>query len=258
MFAIKNIRLWVVTIAALFFTIVSVRAEAGLIFSGWFSGSSISYYVPIEEGAQVVGILTCDLTGGSRPLDPILYVYSPGGSLIATNDDGYTQVACDAFYSSIVHFTAAADGDYRFVASSLSGNNGPYTLHIFGTDLAGQTASNVLDGRLNNDPVLDVAAPVAIYQNGGTYTIYAVNPDTSEGVLALRVTSRQYLAAVMVAEESGVGNYLIKSATNPFTGQLIAVYLLEDGTLQLNTAYADGKFYSISWTQSGELYHLTG
>lgn len=255
----KNTYVWAAIIAALLFLGgVGVYASGELVFSGWYNGTPISYFAPIAQGAQVVGVLTCDAIApsGSRPLDPMLSVFTPDNVFIVSDDDSYTQVGCNAFSSSIVHFTATVTGDYRFVVTNLSGNNGPYTLRITGANLAGEIAANLLDGRLNNHPELDVAAPVAIYKNNGTFNIYAVNPDTGEGTLALRITYRQYLAAVVAAEESAVENYQVESIANPYTGQAIAIYLLEDGALQLNTAYADGKPYTVRWTQDGEFSHL--
>lgn len=93
------------------------------------------------------------------------------------------------------------------------------------------------DGRINPH----AAAPVAIYLD--PVRIYSVNPETSNGTLTLTLSDEEIAAAGVPGE----ANKLLAEATNPFTGQPIALYRLTTGEFQLNTAYADGKPYSVKW-----------
>ncbi|MBI5666705.1 MAG: hypothetical protein HZC41_01745 [Chloroflexi bacterium] len=109
--------------------------------------------------------------------------------------------------------------------------------------------ANLLDGRINNT-VLDVAAPIAIYNTG----IYAVDPQTGEGRLAVQLPDDSE------SDQTADENVLLVEGTNPFTGLPIRIYRLTTGEIQLNTFYADGKPYVVVWQHDSPetLYHLAG
>ena len=102
--------------------------------------------------------------------------------------------------------------------------------------LVGGGECPVQDGRING---ADCAAPVALYDGD----IYGINPQTGEGILALRI------AADIVKEprDAAAGNVLIASGVVAATGQPINVYWLTSNELQVVTAYADGKPYVVAW-----------
>ncbi|MGQ9889475.1 MAG: hypothetical protein ACUVSX_13435 [Aggregatilineales bacterium] len=107
------------------------------------------------------------------------------------------------------------------------------------------------DGRINNNPALDCAAPVAIYT--GALDVYGVDPQTGHGYLTLRLSDEEIAAVGTPAS-----NTLLAQAANLFTGHAVSVYALTTGEIQLNTFYADGKPYTVVWPadQPGALYHL--
>lgn len=116
-----------------------------------------------------------------------------------------------------------------------------------GSGGAGAPCGNVADSRLNNDTGVDCAAPLAVYDDGTTLTIYAVNPDNGGGVLAIALTHAEIDAAGVPTDGSAV----LATAVNPFTGQTLTLYRLVGGELQLNAQYPDGKPYSIVWSVDG-------
>jgi len=111
--------------------------------------------------------------------------------------------------------------------------------------------ANLFDGRINNQPDMDCAAPVAIY--GGSITVYAINPDTGQGTFAFRATDEQ-IEAVGIPST----NTMLGQATNPVSGQLIMLYRLTTGEFQVNAWYPDGKPYVFVWDEDGNKYHLAG
>ncbi len=102
------------------------------------------------------------------------------------------------------------------------------------------------DDRLNPHE----GAPVAIYAVDGAYEIFSVDPGTSEGWLAFSFD--------IEGLEAGSAPFVVATGVNAFSGQPITVYLLPSEELQLNTYYADGKPYIVTWplgsADPGELY----
>lgn len=112
---------------------------------------------------------------------------------------------------------------------------------------------NLYDGRINRNPALDCAAPVAIYFDAAhnTYVVYGVNPDTGKGQLA---------AALPLAELDATGtptdNVAVVTATHPWFDAPLVISRLATGEWQLTTYYADGKPYIVVWATPEDLYHL--
>ena len=110
--------------------------------------------------------------------------------------------------------------------------------------VAGPPAGNLLDGRLNNSQLKDVAAPVAVYCADGNINIWKINADTGEGTLI--ITTPQ------VEGTPEGGNTELASAEG------ISLYWLEGGQYQLNAPSFEGELYSITWEgcDSSTLFHL--
>lgn len=135
--------------------------------------------VSLTAGYRITATLVCDFDGVSRPLDPVLSVFFPGGNTSDTifadvyNDDGFGSdddpngVDCDAFDSSRVSFVTPVTGEYTFRVDGFGTSTGPYTLSI----QAGGGNPMLADGRINGQQ----AAPVILYCNGTTLTGYSVN-----------------------------------------------------------------------------------
>jgi hypothetical protein len=105
------------------------------------------------------------------------------------------------------------------------------------------------DGRIN---AWDVGyAPVAIYQSSTGIKIYAVDPATGKSVLVLTVLQTKINTTDATAQ-----NVLLDEAPNPFSGQMISLYMLTTGEFSLVTADADGKPYVGVWaTGASDFYH---
>lgn len=194
---------------------------AGLSFSGNSSSSSFTLQVQVSDGSNsFLGNVNLNSLGMlSFGVSPALLNgqglnFSRGQRLTVTemNDDG--QSVSD-------------------VCSS-SANTGAATA-ITCSDLTGD------QNRVNHD---DCGAPVAVYL--GSIHIYSVNPVNGDGLLSLRITDEQ-IAAVGVPVE----NTLLDESANPFTGQPIQIWRLTTGEFQLNTFYADGKAYTMTWEADG-------
>lgn len=110
--------------------------------------------------------------------------------------------------------------------------------------------ANLFDGRINNQPSQDCAAPVAIYP--GSIDVYGIDPLNGQGTFALRVTDDQIEA---VGIPTGA-NVLLGQAINPSSGQLILLHRLTTGEFQVNAWYPDGKPYIFVWGDNGNKYHL--
>jgi PA14 domain-containing protein len=142
-----------------------------------------------------------------------------------------------SFEVDYVEFTGQAVVQFQWFLNSGSVSGGP-----------GPVCPGPLDGRINNDPALDCAPPIAIYGGNGSIDIYAINPDTSVGV---------FVARVEIGPAPDSTDTLYKG-NNPFTGQPILVSELPTGEIQVNTAYGDGKPYILLWPadDSSQLVHL--
>ncbi|MFN8530424.1 MAG: hypothetical protein U0670_17620 [Anaerolineae bacterium] len=140
-------------------------------FTTSFTGNILSgaqydlYTVDLIAGEQVTASLTCEeVAPGNRPLDPVLSAYFPGSDPSSTanadfyNDDNYSEVHCNSFYSSRLSFSAPVTGTYTFRADGFGSATGPYTLRISTTN----GSPLALDGRINPEP----AAPVVVYCEG--------------------------------------------------------------------------------------------
>ncbi|MBZ0276584.1 MAG: hypothetical protein K8I60_10585 [Anaerolineae bacterium] len=92
----------------------------------------------------------------------------------------------------------------------------------------------------NRENRFDLAAPVAVYDYTGFVDVYAVNPETSEGTLIIH-----YDLADLPQADGEL--HVLVTAANPFSGQPVGLYLLADGSLQVNTTTEDAKPYIYNW-----------
>ena len=112
---------------------------------------------------------------------------------------------------------------------------------------------NLYDGRINRNPALDCAAPVAIYYDSATNRIlvYGINPDDGEGQLIAELDLSEYDNTP--APET---NETILVTTHPWYSTPLVISRLSTGEWQLATTYADGKDYIVVWSSPEALYHL--
>lgn len=137
------------------------------------------------------------------------------------------------------------------VLTSLAGNGLPSKVILYITGECGGLppfGCSIQDGRINNLPGKDCAAPVAIYCSEDGIDVYLVNPDTGEGTLALR-TSKIDLS-IPPADH----NQTIASNGNVLLSRLTT------GEYQINTIYGkENKPYVFVWDQCPsptKTYHL--
>ncbi|MEO8395108.1 MAG: hypothetical protein ABI700_19075 [Chloroflexota bacterium] len=117
-------------------------------------------------------------------------------------------------------------------------------------DLKAFACSNVYDGRLNNSPAIDCAAPVVLYrvqpdENGmGFVDIYGVGNGQSN--LLLHLPSILWEIAPPARDKT-----LLRIVGNPNNGQPIGVYLMLNGEVLIESNYADGKPYVLRYDPDG-------
>lgn len=175
-------RLWVIGVLLIVvLAAVGAASAVSVTISGTIaSGAQFDLYtVDFVAGEDVIATLVCDFDGVSRPLDPVLSVFFPGGNPSNTifadvyNDDGFgldddpNGVDCDAFDSSRVIFTAPVTGTYTFRADGFGSSTGPYILSIF-SEFRGNPLAR--DGRINPH----AHAPIVAYCNGESTDFYSV------------------------------------------------------------------------------------
>lgn len=221
------------------------------------------YVIELKAGTVIEINMICTDT----VLDPMVQVLTEGGVVLAEDDDGGTD-ECEQGENAYLEFTAPASGRYIIRASSyeiLEDNdpdddnaNGAYLLIVTAyleehSEPAGPPCPNVFDGRMNNSPANDCAAPVALYMDdAGNLDLYGIDPSNGEGQLVVRVSR----AELEQLDDLGAGTVTVFEAAHPFTQSPLQLSRLATGELQLNAHYADGKPYVIVWNNSGALYHL--
>ncbi len=126
----------------------------------------------------------------------------------------------------------------------------PQSAADLGVGASGLSCENVNDGRLNNSSARDCAAPVVLYLQApgadgiARLDIYGVGSGSSS--LAVSVPSTIWEIGAPANDKT-----LIDFVGNPNNGQPIGVYLMLDGTVLIETAYADGKPYVIRYDPDG-------
>ncbi len=118
---------------------------------------------------------------------------------------------------------------------------------------AGPIADNLLDGRINRQADLDVAAPVAIYQDAQkTVSIWAIDPATGNGTQGVNLPWSA-IDAVGVPTDTPI--VLSDTTVN---GLHILVSRLTTGEIQVNVT-GNGANYIVVWSPDHPeaLYHLS-
>lgn len=114
-------------------------------------------------------------------------------------------------------------------------NLGNLTLISLFTDLPTRDncdGGSIGDGRLN-DGANQLAAPVAVYCEGGNINVYSIDPETGAGELAVSVEQ--------VSGTPADGTMLLGANMG------VEIYWREDGKYQVNTLNFEGNLYSIAW-----------
>lgn len=99
------------------------------------------------------------------------------------------------------------------------------------------------DDRINSR---DCDNPVVIYQTDDNIELYAINPLTSEGTLALRLP--------LDSIETTTTTVLLGETAHPNTSATIQLWQLSTGEIQLQTTLFDGKSYIVIWSLDTEGY----
>ena len=100
------------------------------------------------------------------------------------------------------------------------------------SDGTGPLAGNLLDGRINNNQLKDVAAPVAIYCADGNIDVYKIDAETGDGTRIISVPQVEGLPE---------STQLLGSA------QGVELYWLDTGEYQINASNFEGYPYWINW-----------
>jgi hypothetical protein len=213
------------------------------------SGAQFDLYTSfLIRGTRVEARLICEeLVPGSRPLDPVLSMYFPGGgdptdvaTADAYNDDGFGSdddpegVDCNAFDSSRLILVTPRTGTYTFRADGFGSSTGPYSLSIaiqpttdldFDGDLTAdlavfrqstggffvrQSTDDTTEEVCCGNPAIDV--PVGVDFDGDFKTDVGVFRASSGGFLFLRSTdgvldARGFGAAALPTDRSAVADY---------------------------------------------------
>lgn len=215
------------------------------VLNGTFSSNSATYIAVFNTGE----ILTFQVSGASGTFQLSEGTLFPLTTLVTSSSFPFVYVY--TIPSSVLRLLEVAEtsGGSITVAVScgLPAVAGPSAAAV----VVLPPCPHLLDGRINNNPARDCAAPVAIYP--GSIDVYSVDPQTGRGHLTLRL-SDETIAAVGVP----ASNTLVAQAANPFTSHPVSVYVLTTGEIQLNTFYADGKPYTVAWPadRPDALYHL--
>ena len=176
----------------------------------------------------------------SVPAGTVIGLYAYVGSLpysAATTIEWFVAYECDT--QQIVFSCTGSYGTCPQNAATLFQTGGG----------PGPSCLSTPDGRLNDSPAVDCAAPVVLYRDSGGIDIYGINPSNSQGILLIEIAPSQY-------EGSPSETTLLEEVVNTASGQPIQVYQLAGGGIQVNAFYRDGKPYSVSWTPSEGLTHL--
>lgn len=219
-------------------TDATVNREGGIVTTG--AGNTLMSFDQGSGFANFSGTFTgynFSSPAWTVPAGTVVGLYAYVGSLpysAATTIEWFIAYQCDT--QQIVFSCVGSYGTCPQNASS-----------IFQT--AGPSCLSTPDGRLNDSPAVDCAAPVVLYRTSDGLDIYGVNPSNSQGILLIRLASSEY-------QDAPSSTTLLEEVVNTASGQPVQVYLLAGGGIQVNAPYPDGKLYSVAWSPTGGLTHL--
>lgn len=105
------------------------------------------------------------------------------------------------------------------------------------------------DGRINNRPPRDCAAPVLIYLRGDQIVVLTATQGPDPGVAILEASRNTEIPAS--------ANAIIAQGTNPLTNAPVVISRLTTGEYQLNTFFPDSSAYIVVWYNGAtDLYHI--
>ncbi len=194
-----------------------------------------------EPSAQLVSSARADDTDADEDLSfDELFSGEQVGMRIASQRTG-ESLSGPLAAPATIRYSVLGDARLELVFELAGGTiTGTFTYNIRCEVIESATSSSARlpDGRVNAE---DFAAPVALY--GGLVEVYAIDPNTGQGILALQVTGEEIAVAGIPEGE----NLILGTSVNPITGSPIVVSRLTSGELQLNTNYSDGKPYVLVW-----------
>jgi hypothetical protein len=177
---------------------VGSSASGGFYYAGGYSDYSI--YL---NGATSY---TFELDSGSLG-DPYLELYSPTGSLLASNDD----ISYPGNVNSRIVYTPSSSGYYTLRASSYGTGYGSFTLSAasaYGSGSGGSSGYITWTGSVNGSTVLDANGEsfaftassrcLYSYNTGGVTSNFCLYSNSAEGSFA-----GQYVQVLSVSAQSG-------------------------------------------------------
>jgi hypothetical protein len=181
-----------------------------------------------------------DVIAQNHPMETAVYTLNPYLEIAFGADHEFTYIGETRTFTIAYPSSTFEAGDTISIAlqtldGALAGGGGIYTVN--------DCIIPELDGRLNHD----LAAPVVMYQDE-TVDVYAVGPDTSKGILVMRLSMETIEASGNLDATDGTS--ILVSVVNPATELPIIIYRLGTGDIQVVTYYANGKPYVFRWHPS--------
>jgi hypothetical protein len=178
-------------------------------------------YVNLKAGEALTFTFT-QVSGGPTPV----YLQQPLGITIQTGRA-----------STVLTFLATTPGIYDFLAAVENYSTGQVRVNWS----CGMTADgHIHDGRLNSG---DLGTLTVVYPQETQIDVYAVNPETSEGWMVIRVLVDDLPPLDQVRTEP----LLLGEATSPFDGRPVALYLLPSNEFVIAGENPDGTPYRFLW-----------
>ncbi|GAB4315819.1 MAG: hypothetical protein Kow00117_07690 [Phototrophicales bacterium] len=181
-------------------------APGSLTLNSWQT-LTITQFTTADNVQNPLGSCTSTLSGltaGSVIMFTVLNV----------GDTSDSDIGAEAYFDSVVITTTSGVTVYDFELS----------------DPIIPSSDCILDNRVNNSPIYDCAAPVAVYCDGDNIDVYRINPFTSQGTLLFRATQSE-IDAVGIPSV----NTIIDNAED------VTLYRLTSGEFQINA------FYQTEW-----------
>jgi hypothetical protein len=183
-------------------------------------------YVILEPGEEMTFTVT-QVSGGPTPV--FMQQQQPLGATLVRG-----------IASTVFTFLATEYSDYDFLIG-------------VGADSTGQVRVNwscgpaadghIHDGRLNSG---DLGTLAVVYPQETQIDVYAVNPETSEGWMVIRVLVDDLPPFDQVRTEP----LLLGEAASPFDGRPVALYLLPSNEFLIAAENPDGTPYRFLWPRT--------
>lgn len=175
------------------------------------------------KAGEIVSFVVTQVSGGPTPVE----FFSPGGLKI---NQGIAPVTFT--------YPINEDGIYDFIVQIVWGSNGRVRVN-WSCGLQA-SAGEINDGRIN---ITDLGTLTVVYPQETQIDVYAVNPETSEGWMVIRVLVDNLPDPEAILTEP----LLLDEATSPFDGNPIALYLLPSGEFLIAAVNPDGTPYRFLW-----------